>query len=244
MAWLDGQVGSATGGWMLLLLPASALLTASVFSVLVTPLQRRAARTRLQFVLLDIAKFLTGSVVTVLVAWLASAVISGIGFDLRGTLVDTYVQRNSLVVGFMMGFAIIPIIYTISDDALTSVPESLRAASLGAGATKWQTAVRVIIPTGMSGLFSALMIGLGRAVGETMIVLMAAGNTPVLDMNIFNGFRTLAANIAVELPEAVENSTHFRMLYLADLTLFALTFVLNTIAEVIRLRFRKRAFQL
>ena len=93
-------------------------------------------------------------------------------------------------------------------------------------------------------LFSALMIGLGRAVGETMIVLMAAGNTPVLDLNIFNGFRTLAANIAVELPEAVENSTHFRMLYLAALTLFALTFVLNTVAEVIRLRFRKRAFQL
>ena len=244
MAWLDGQTGTATGGWMLLLLPASALLTAVVFSLFVTPVQRNMASSRMQFVLLDILKFLAGSLTTVVVAWLASSAISAAGFDLRGTLVDTYVQRNSLVVGFMMGFAIIPIIYTISDDALTSVPESLRAASLGAGATKWQTAVRVIIPTGMSGLFSALMIGLGRAVGETMIVLMAAGNTPVLDMNIFNGFRTLAANIAVELPEAVENSTHFRMLYLAALTLFALTFVLNTVAEIIRLRFRKRAFQL
>ncbi len=244
MAWLDGQTGTATGGWMLLLLPASALLVATVFSLFITPMQRNMAGTRSQFVLLDVAKFLAGSIATVALAWLVSSLISAAGFDLRGTLVDTYVQRNSLVVGFMMGFAIIPIIYTISDDALTSVPESLRAASLGSGATKWQTAVRVIIPTGMSGLFSALMIGLGRAVGETMIVLMAAGNTPVLDMNIFNGFRTLAANIAVELPEAVENSTHFRMLYLAALTLFALTFVLNTVAEIIRLRFRKRAFQL
>ncbi|MHC4876450.1 MAG: ABC transporter permease subunit [Planctomycetota bacterium] len=243
-AWLDGQIGDATGGWMLLLLPLSTLLVSSLFSIFVTPAQRRMATTRTRFVLLDVVKFAAGSVLTVIAAWGLSSLISAMGFDLRGIVFDTYVQRNALVVGFMMGFAIIPIIYTISDDALSSVPESLRAASLGSGATKWQTAVRVIIPTGMSGLFSALMIGLGRAVGETMIVLMAAGNTPVLDLNIFNGFRTLAANIAVELPEAVENSTHFRMLYVAALTLFALTFVLNTVAEVIRLRFRKRAFQL
>ena len=177
-------------------------------------------------------------------AWIAGAVFDAIGWDLRGSLLGTYVQRNAMIVGFIMGFAIIPIIYTISDDALSSVPESLRAASLGCGATQWQTAVRVIIPTATSGLFSALMIGLGRAVGETMIVLMAAGNTPVMEWNLFNGFRTLSANIAVELPEAVKDSTHYRMLFLAALALFALTFVLNTIAEVVRLRFRKRAFQL
>ena len=115
---------------------------------------------------------------------------------------DTYIQRNALIVGFIMGFAIIPIIYTIAEDALSTVPEHLRSASLGAGATPWQTAVRIVVPTAMSGLFSAMMIGLGRAVGETMIVLMAAGNTPVMKMNIFDGFRTLSANIAVELPEA------------------------------------------
>ena len=143
-----------------------------------------------------------------------------------------------------MGFAVIPIIYTIAEDALSAVPEHLRAASLGAGATPWQTAVRIILPTAMSGLFSAVMIGLGRAVGETMIVLMAAGNTPVLDWNIFNGFRTLSANIAVELPEAVQNSSHYRMLFLAALSLFAMTFIVNTIAEIVRLRFRKRAFEL
>lgn len=229
---------------MLMLLPASALVVAVAFSLLVVPVQRKLTSTRRAFVILDVVRVCLASAATLGLAWLTSVLISSSGFDLRGTVVDTYVQRNSLVVGFMMGFAIIPIIYTISDDALSAVPESLRAASLGAGATKWQTTIRVVIPTGMSGLFSALMIGLGRAVGETMIVLMAAGNTPVLDINIFNGFRTLAANIAVELPEAVENSTHFRMLYLAALTLFGLTFVLNTVAEVIRQKFRKRAFQL
>src|SRR6266404_794108 len=102
-----------------------------------------------------------------------------------------------------MGFAIIPLIYTIAEDALSSVPTHLRSASLGSGATPWQTAVRIVVPAATSGLFSAVMIGLGRAVGETMIVLMAAGGTPLMDMNIFNGFRTLSANIAVELPEAV-----------------------------------------
>jgi phosphate transport system permease protein len=139
---------------------------------------------------------------------------------------------------------VIPIIYTIAEDALTAVPEHLRAASLGAGATPWQTATRIIVPTAMSGLFSAVMIGLGRAVGETMIVLMAAGGTAILDWNVFNGFLTLSANIATELPEAVQGSTHYRLLFLAGLVLFVMTFTVNTIAELIRQRFRRRAYQL
>jgi phosphate transport system permease protein len=166
------------------------------------------------------------------------------GFDPRGGVVDTYVQRNALIVGFLMGFAVIPIIYTIAEDALSSVPEHLRSASLGLGATPWQTAVRIVVPTAMSGIFSAVMVGLGRAVGETMIVLMAAGNTPIMQWNVFNGFRTLSANIAVELPEAVQHSTEYRMLFLAGLSLFVLTFLVNSVAEAVRQRFRKRAFAL
>ncbi|MEQ9449167.1 MAG: ABC transporter permease subunit, partial [Rhodospirillaceae bacterium] len=150
----------------------------------------------------------------------------------------------TLIVGFAMGFAVIPIIYTIAEDALNAVPEHLRAASLGCGATPWQTAVSVILPTAMSGVFSAVMIGMGRAVGETMIVVMAAGNTPLLEWNVFNGLRALSANIAVELPEAVRDSTLYRMLFLAALTLFVITFAVNTLAEVVRQRFRKRAAQL
>src|SRR5262249_2887937 len=129
-------------------------------------------------------------------------------------------------------------------DALSSVPGHLRLASLGAGATPWQTAVRIVLPTAASGIFSAIMVGLGRAVGETMIVLMATGNTPAMSWYVFNSFRTLAAKIATELPEAVRGSTHYRTLFLAALCLFAITFLLNTLAESVRQRFRKRAFQL
>jgi phosphate transport system permease protein len=189
-------------------------------------------------------KFVAGAALTIALAWVAAALLDAAGFDPRGSLFGTYVQKNAMIVGFVMGFAVIPIIYTLAEDALASVPVHLRSASLGCGATKWQTATRIVLPTALSGIFSAVMVGLGRAVGETMVVLMAAGNTPVLDWNMFNGFRTLSANIAVELPEAVQGSTHYRMLFFAALVLFAITFVLNTAAEIVRLRFRKRAFQL
>jgi phosphate transport system permease protein len=102
----------------------------------------------------------------------------------------------------------------------------------------------VIVPSAASGLFSAVMIGLGRAVGETMIVLMAAGNTPLVSWNLFNGFQTLSAAIATELPEAARGTAHYRVLFLAALTLFAITFVVNSVAEVVRQRFRRRAYEL
>jgi phosphate transport system permease protein len=159
---------------------------------------------------------------------------------LRSALGLTYDQRNSLVVGVAMGFAVIPIIFTIAEDSLANVPQHLRAGSLALGATRWQTALRIVLPTASPGIFSAIMIGFGRAVGETMIVLMATGNTPVMDWSIFSGFRALSANIAVELPEAPEGGTLFRVLFLAALLLFCLTFVVNTAAEVVRLRLRRR----
>jgi phosphate transport system permease protein len=143
-----------------------------------------------------------------------------------------------------MGFAVIPLIYTLAEDALNSVPEHLRAASLACGATPWQTAISVILPAAVSGVFAAVMVGMGRAVGETMIVVMAAGNTALIDWNLFNGLRALSANIAVELPEAVKDDTLYRVLFLAALTLFAMTFIVNTLAEIIRQRFRKKSVAL
>jgi phosphate transport system permease protein len=244
--WLGGRLGDGTGGWMILFLPLSAIATGVAIARLVNPFLRSvsAGWSRRKFAGVDLAKFAAGLIMTLGLSLGVSSLLAWLGFDPRGHYLDTFVQRNALVVGFVMGFAIIPIIYTISEDALSAVPEHLRAASLGCGATPWQTAVRIIIPTAMSGLFSAVMIGLGRAVGETMIVLMAAGNTPVMDWNIFNGFRTLSANIAVELPEAVQFSTHYRTLFLAALTLFVMTFVINTVAEAVRMRFRRKAFEL
>ena len=151
-----------------------------------------------------------------------------------------YDQRNAVVVGIAMGFAVIPLIFTISEDAMGNVPNSLRSASLALGATPWQTAVRIVLPTASPGIFSAIMIGFGRAVGETMIVLMATGNTPIMDWNLFNGFRALSANIAVEIPEAPFGGTLYRVLFLAALLLFITTFIVNTLAEMVRQRMKLR----
>ena len=151
-----------------------------------------------------------------------------------------YDQRNSLVVGMAIGFAVIPTIFSISEDAVFGVPKHLTTGSLALGATPWQTVIGVVLLTASPGIFSAVMIGLGRAVGETMIVLMATGNTPIMDLNIFQGFRALSANIAVEMPESEVNSTHYRILFLAALVLFAVTFIFNTVAEVVRQRLREK----
>jgi phosphate transport system permease protein len=160
--------------------------------------------------------------------WLTN--VAGIDYD----------QRNALVVGIAMGLAVIPIIFSIAEDAIYNVPKHQVNGSLALGATPWQTMVGVVLPTASPGLFSAIMIGLGRAVGETMIVLMATGNTPIMDANIFEGLRTLSANIAVEMPESEVGSTHYRVLFLAALVLFMFTFFFNTIAETVRQRMLKR----
>ncbi len=152
----------------------------------------------------------------------------------------TYDQRNALVVGFALGFAVIPIIFTIAEDAFSNVPPSLVAASLALGATRWQAARTVVVPAASPGLFAAVMLGLGRAVGETMIVLMATGNTPIMSMSPFNGFRTMSASIAVELPEAPYGGTLYRVLILTALMLFVATFVINLIAAAVSERLRRR----
>jgi phosphate transport system permease protein len=160
--------------------------------------------------------------------WMSESL--GIDFD----------QRNALIIGIAMGFAVIPTIFSIAEDAIFSVPKHLTSGSLALGATPWQTLVRVVIPSASPGIFSAVMIGFGRAVGETMIVLMATGNTPVMDFSVFQGMRTLSANVAVELPESAVGSTHYRILFLAALVLFIFTFFFNTVAEIVRQRLRKK----
>jgi phosphate transport system permease protein len=165
-------------------------------------------------------------------SWLLRS--TGLGFD----------QRNAVVVGLAMGFAVIPIIFAIAEDAFSNVPRNLVAGSLALGANRWQTVTKVVFPTASPGIFSGVMIGFGRAVGETMIVLMATGNTPIMSWNPFNGFRTLSANIAVEIPEAPQGGTLYRTLFLAGLLLFVITFIINTVAELVRQRLRERYSQL
>ncbi|MEN8686949.1 MAG: ABC transporter permease subunit [Desulfuromonadales bacterium] len=151
-----------------------------------------------------------------------------------------YDPRNCIVIAFGMGFAVIPIIFTIAEDSLSNVPPALKAASLACGASRWQTVWRVILPSASPGIFAGSMIGFGRAVGETMIVLMATGNTAIMDWSIFNGMRPLSANIAVEIPEAPHGGTLYRVLFLSAVILFIMTFIVNTVAEVIRQRLRSK----
>jgi phosphate transport system permease protein len=151
-----------------------------------------------------------------------------------------YDLRNGIVIAFALGFAVIPIMFTLIEDALSNVPYTFTAASLALGASRWQTLWRVVLPSASPGIFAAVMIGLGRAVGETMIVLMATGNTPILDWSLFNGMRTLSANIAVEIPEAPVDGTLYRILFFSGVMLFLMTFAVNTAAEVVRQRLRRQ----
>jgi phosphate transport system permease protein len=159
---------------------------------------------------------------------------------IEGPLHTRYDQRNNIIIAFGLGFTVIPIIFSISEDSLSNVPYNMTAASMAVGASRWQTLWRVVLPSASPGIFAATMIGFGRAVGETMIVLMATGNTPILDWSPLNGMRTLSANIAVEIPEAPVGGTLYRVLFLCAVLLFLLTFTVNTAAELVRQRLRKR----
>ncbi len=149
-------------------------------------------------------------------------------------------DQNAIITGIAIGFAVMPIIFTIAEDALTNVPKSLSSASLALGASRWQTTICVIVPAAAGGIFSAIMIGLGRAVGETIIVLCVAGGNDNTEFNPLIGMRTLSQNLATEIPEAAHGSTLYRALFLGALLLFLFTFIINTLAEVIRQHFRNK----
>lgn len=205
--------------------------------------EHRRLRVSLGWELLYITPFLI--LAFVLAFWLAKPVEVGFfGGHFQQWIYNvfhvSYDQRNSLVVGFALGFAVVPIIFTISEDALSNVPKSLTSASLALGASRWQTVRRVVLPAAAGGIFAAVMLGLGRAIGETMIVLMATGNTPILDLSPFNGFRAMSACIAVEIPEAPVGGTLYRVLFLTAFLLFLFTFVINSLAAFIGDRLRKK----
>ena len=225
---------------LMLLLPLAILTTSYLWNLLPKDIHTRVPDGWIAALLIPVIIF------TVWLAFTLSHPIElwAFGGDMRSWMTNemgiNFDQRNAMIVGIAMGFAVIPIIFTITEDAIFGVPKHLTIGSLALGATPWQTLTRVVLLTASPAIFAAVMIGFGRAVGETMIVLMATGNTPIMDFSIFQGLRTLSANIAVEMPESELNGTHYRILFLAALVLFVFTFFFNTIAEIVRQRLRKK----
>ena len=240
--WLAPRLEAALLAVLLgaIALPLSVVLALAVWRLVPVEIRRRLPKGIELLVLLA-----TGAAVAATVAAVAGPLESRFfGGDFQRFLFThwglRYDQRNSIVVGLGLGFAVIPVIFTVAEDACSAVPRALVNASRALGATRWQTATRLVVPAASPGIFAAVMLGLGRAVGETMIVLMAAGNTPLLDLSIFNGMRTMSAAIAVEIPEAPVGGTLFRVLFLTGTLLFAFTFVLTTAADIVGSYLRKR----
>ncbi|MBZ0328924.1 ABC transporter permease subunit [Halomonas sp. ANAO-440] len=236
--WVERHLAGAFA--LLLVMPLGILIAGGAWRWLSPALRQRLP---LAWAGLWLAPWLAmlGLAALELAPWLEARLFAG---DLRGWLdaelgID-YASRNALIVGLAMGFAVMPSVYALAEDALSGVPSSLGEGAQAMGATRWQTLWKVVLPAAAPGVFAAVMIGAGRAVGETMIVLMASGNTALMSLSPLEGMRSMAAGIAIELPEAVPGSDSYRLLILAALLLFLFTFLVNTMAEVVRSRLRRR----
>jgi len=142
--------------------------------------------------------------------------------------------------GIVLGVMALPTVVSISEDALHAVPSSLRHASLALGNTRWQTTYKVTIPAASSGIFAAVMLGVGRAIGETMAVLMLTGNAAVMPNTVLESVRTMTGTIAAEMGEVVQGGLHYSVLFVVGLILFVVTFAINLAADVVLERQRKR----
>jgi phosphate transport system permease protein len=140
------------------------------------------------------------------------------------------IRLNAVNAGIALGLGVIPVIFSVCEDALRAVPRSYREASLALGASRWQTAWNVTLPAAGAGVAAGILLGLARAVGETMIVLMASGNAALISASPFDSVRTLSASIAAELAEVVVGSPHYSVLFFLGSLLFVTTFVINIIA--------------
>jgi phosphate transport system permease protein len=142
-------------------------------------------------------------------------------------------RLNGFVAGIALGLAVIPVVFSIAEDALTSVPRAFTQAALALGSSQWQAAWKIVLPAAIPGVFAAVVLGFGRAIGETMIVLMASGNASIVSWNIFESTRSMTATIAAELAETVFGGHHYRILFLIGAMLFLVTFLSNMVADII-----------
>ena len=149
-------------------------------------------------------------------------------------------RLNAFVAGIALGLAVIPVVFSIAEDALTSVPRAYTQGALALGASKWNAAWKIVLPAAIPGVFAAVVLGFGRAIGETMVVLMASGNASVVSWNLFDSTRTMTATIAAELAETVFGGHHYRILFLIGALLFLVTFLSNLLADVVIHRLKNR----
>ncbi len=201
------------------------MLVAAPLGVLAALFTSELAPRRLREWLKPTIELLAG-VPSVVLGFFALMVLASMMQNLFGL---TY-RLNALVAGLALSLAIIPVVFTVAEDALTAVPRSYREASLALGASRWETAWKVVLPAAAPGVLAAVVLGLGRAIGETMVVLMASGNASIVSAHVTDSTRTLSATIAAEMGEVVVGSPHYSLLFFIGVQLFAITFVLNLVA--------------
>ena len=178
-----------------------------------------------------------------ILAGMPSVVIGFIGIVVLGPLIAGWFNipsgLNALNGSFLLSLMSLPTIISISEDSILSVPQEYKNASFALGATRWQTLVRVTLPAASSGIIASIMLGMGRAIGETMTVLMACGNAPAFPKNILDPIRTMTATMAIELGETVQGGMHYRSLFVVAIVLFILTFAVNLISDLILQKYQR-----
>jgi len=158
--------------------------------------------------------------------------------DITHGIFNTTYRLNALNGAIILAVMIMPTIVSVSEDAISAVPKEYKEAALALGATRWETSRRVVLPAALSGIMVAAMLGIGRAIGETMAVLMATGNAPLLTFDLLSSVETMTATIAIEMGEVAFGSPHYHALFAIGLVLFAMTFIVNLIAELVSAKFR------
>lgn len=179
---------------------------------------------------------LLAAIPSVVWGFIGLTVTSKLIVDLTGTPVGVNVLNGSVILALMC----VPIITSIAEDALKAVPDTFREASLALGATRWQIVYRVLLPAAKNGLLAAVLLGVGRAIGETMAVLMSTGHAVQIPHGLLDSVRTLTANIAAELGEAPAKSEHYRVLFMTGVFLFLITFLVNMTADFVVRGIRKQ----
>lgn len=238
----SGVGGGSEGKFSLLPLVAGSFLVAlpatlisAVVGVGIGIYLSELAGRRVREVVKPVIELLAG-IPTVVIGFLCLATLA----TLVQSALHTTFRLNAFVGVLGVSLVVIPIIASMTEDSLRAVPDDLREASYALGATRWETVSRVVIPAGISGMTASILLGMGRALGETMIVLMATGNAAVFTGNVFSSVRTLTATIAAEMGAVPQGSAHYQALFLVGALLFTATFFLNLMAEMVMHRMRRR----